>query len=267
MYKRSLSFIFFGLLLTGATVMWRLSTPAAADHPFVIPPPPPGAHVSSRKLAPFVTATSPLLHVKMTSYVVPLSARSIYAYYSPKLRQLGFQEVAGGYTASLTEGIEGWGWQFSKGSSDHMTIVLTVKPSGSTSLYSLASEVILAPPRPKTTLVEYAVKKVLVRSRSSGEVFWTARTLRSPRSWRGLLTVVNTLPMDVRGVLGCLGNDGASATVRFSTTKGSYSFSEDPACASVIAPSGVRLWDKNLRLWRVITSITGVRTNAVVRAH
>jgi hypothetical protein len=206
---------------------------------------------------PFEMVGSPYLHTAVTTYAVPLAPQAVYRYYLPGLRSLGYV-LSGQGTAGRYDTVLSYDWQFSRGTGMNDTVLLTVEPQGSGSLYSIARELIVAPPRPKGSIVPRDTRQVVVSARPAAGKPWTSRTLETPAAWRKIWGVVNALPVDTRGAHGCAADFGAAARVVFKTGQGSYTFTEDPACDSVAGPAGAHLQDMGIKLWRTVTALTGV---------
>lgn len=224
--------------------------------------PPAGARPSSQELPPFETVSSPYLHTSVETYTVQIAPRAVYAYYLPRLQHQGYRPSGEGTSGSFAKGITGWDWSFSRGAGMQDTLLLTVEAQGSGSRYSVARELIVAPPRPAASIVPRDVQEVVVSARASMNEPWVTSTLRSPQAWRGILKVVNALPVDTGGRHSCTADLGAAAEVRFVGASQSYAFSEDPACDTVTGPAGAQLQDEGFGLWTTVTRLVGLPTQS-----
>ncbi len=252
--RRYLVFLASMVLLAGGAWLGAAGAGAAVQTPAAAVPPPPSSTPSSVAVTPFETESSPYLHTTSRSYVAPLTPQALYAYYLPRLRHLGYRSQGYG-TSGDRAGTQSWDWSFTRGAGMNDTVLLTVERDGKKSVYSLARELIVAPPRPKASIVPAKLEQVTVRARQSASSPWVTRTLRTPDAWRHLLQVVNALPVDTRGAHGCLADFGAAATVRFIAKAGSWSFTVDPACGSVLGPAGSHLMDQ--ALWASVSALMG----------
>jgi len=246
-------------LVAGVPWLCAAHAPMAPSNPLAIAPPP-GARASKVELQPGLVSPSPFLHIKIKTYLTALVAHNLDDYYLPKLQALGFQTAGQGETASSSQGNEEWDWWFTRGPAGYFsTVVLTVEPKGLGSRYSLAREDIVVPARPKASIVGGKVTRVVVSLRALASRPWIRRALSSPQAWRALLQAMNALRIDPRGAVHlCLADRGARGIVQFWTIRGSYLYSENPACGSVIGPDDTRLWDQNLKVWGLIKYATGV---------
>ena len=248
------------LLLTGAPWLGVARVPFVTSNPLAIAPPP-GARASGHELQPASVPASPYLQVHIKNYVTSFGAQDLYEYYLPKLQALGFQTAGQSELASSSRGNEEWDWWFTRGPAGYLsTVVLTVEPKGLGSLYSLAREDIVVPARAKASIVGGKVIRVVVSLRPAGSRPWIRRTLSSPQGWRTLFQEINALRINPNGLQGCfgVGSVGQAATVQFWTVHGSYLYSENPGCESVIGPADTPLWDQSLKVWGLIEHETGV---------
>ena len=218
--------------------------------------PPPGWSARPSAVPPFETVSSPYLRMMLKSYQVALKPQQVYAYYLPRLEHLGYRLQSTGTSGNRSR-ITSYDWAFTKGAGMNDTVLLTVEPDGA---YSLARELVVAPARPKTSIVPAPIAEVTVRARRSANEPWVTRTLRTRTALSHFLAVANALPMDTRGAHGCLADFGAAATVRFIGKSGSWTFAVDPACGSVLAPGGTHLMDQGL--WTSAAAAVGFPATA-----
>ncbi len=252
--RRYLVFLASMALLGGGAWFAAAGAGAAVETPAAEVPPPPGTVPSSVAVTPFETVSSPYLKTTSRSYIAPLTPQELYLYYLPRLRRVGYR-LQGYSTSGDRSGTQSWDWSFTRGTGMNDTVLLTVERDGKKSVYSLARELIVAPARAKASIVPAELEEVTVRARQSASSPWATRTLRSPDAWRHLLAVANALPVDARGAHGCLADFGAAATVRFIAKTGSWTFTVDPACGSVLGPAGSHLMDQGL--WAGVSTLMG----------
>ncbi len=252
--RRYLVFLASMVLLAGGAWLGAARAGAPQRMAGFLVAPPQNSAPSSVAVMPYETVSSPYLHTTSRSYVAPLTPQELYAYYLPRLRHLGYR-LQGYGTAGNRSGTSSWDWSFTRGAGMNDTVLLTVERDGRKSVYSLARELIVAPARPKASIVPATLEEVTVRARQSASSPWVTRTLRTPDAWRHLLAVVNALPVDTRGAHGCLADFGAAATVRFIAKAGNWTFTVDPACGSVLGPAGSHLMDQGL--WSGVATVAG----------
>lgn len=250
-------FALLATTLAAGLVLLDLGAAQSGAGHWPIVAPPAGAHLSPHGVQPFETIGSPYLHTAVSTYASPLAPQAVLEYYLPRLRGLGYR-LSGQGTSGRYGTVLSYDWQFSRGAGMDDTVLLTVEPKGSGTLYSVTRELIVAPPRPKGSIVPHDVRQVIVLARRAAGEAWVSRTLKIPVAWREILGVVNALPVDTRGVHGCVADFGAAAKVVFTTGQGNYAFTEDPACDSVAGPAGAHLQDAGMKLWRTVIALTGV---------
>ncbi len=256
---RPLAFLVGVLLLAGGAYAAAAGPAPKGSTPLLAIGPPSGAFASQVAVPPFETVSSPYLHTTLATYVVALRPQEVYAYYLPRLERLGYRKQGQG-TSGDRSGITSWDWSFSRGQDMSDTVLLTVEPDGTKSVYSIARELIEAPARPKASIVPAKLEEVTVRARQSVSQPWVTRTLRTPEAWHGILAAANALPMDTRGAHGCAADFGAAATVRFVAKSGAWTFTVDPACDSVLGPGGTHLMDTGL--WTSAAAVEGFHVAA-----
>lgn len=223
----------------------------------VIPvPPPTGAKRSAKPVAPFETIGSPYLQTQVESYRAQMTPQEVHDYYTKRLTALGYRWSGSGSSCGPS-GYCASDWAFQLG--QYTTFVLTVQPLGqSASLYSAAVERIVLPPRPAVSVVPRNVQSLRIAFRASASSAWISRTFTAPKDWKPIRRIVNGLPVDGRDTHGCALDFGARATLLFRAGAGTYAFSENPACTSVIGPGPVSLMDVNT-LWNAIVKVLGVK--------
>lgn len=230
--------------------------PPAANGEAAIPVPPPGGtSPSSVAVTPFQRPASPDLQMTVKSYSVNMTPQQVHDYYAPKLLKLGYSASGTGQSCGPS-GPCSSDWAFQRGK--YATFVLTALPQGAdASRYSAAMELIVPPKRPSASIVPKDVQSLSIKVRAKGQDAWTSVTLTAPSAWGPLLKIVNSLPVDARGVHGCTADFGARSELRFVAGGKAYVFQENPACTSVSGPGGASLED-DYSLWNATVRAAGL---------
>ena len=221
-------------------------------------PPPAWARPVSKEVPPAQEPSSPYLQMRVWSYAAAGTAQEVYAYYAPRITDLGYTANASGQSCQVQIGCAPF-WAFQRGQND--TIVLTVAlGTGGPTRYSLTLQRIVPPPRAKESVVPADAQSVTVARGTAGGAFSLRRTVTALGEVRTLREIVNRLPVDTRGVHGCLADTGARAEVIFRAPQGTLTFLEDPACDSVSGPGKAALTDPGYRLWDAVSKLLGQST-------
>jgi hypothetical protein len=223
--------------------------PVAAAAGAIPVPPPPGAVASQATLPPFQSWGSPYLHTVVETYRTALAPARLRSYYASRLERLGYRErVVGTSCDASGRCLEDVGFQ----RGPDVMVLLTIAPSGGGSLYSVALEAIVPPPRPVESVVPDGATTLVVSARADAASPWVEKSFSAPAVVERFRKLVDGLPMDVRGTHGCLVDTGAEAVLRFTARGRRYTFTVQPACLSVQGPGNTALFDPGLRLWNEV---------------
>lgn len=246
-----------GVLLTYVSIAARSTLVPLIGHPVA---PPRDARTSTTQVPPFEVIGSPYLHMRTTTYTVSMTPQAIQNYYGPRLRALGYSFPGTGYSCSQAAPCDvNLGYQ--KG--QYVTVAITIDPlSAKTSRYSVTMEQIVPPPRPEASIVPNDVRSLEIDYLANGGAAGTSRTITDAAAWRPFLRIVNSLPMDYRGVTHglCLPGD-VRAVVRIDAGRQTYTFSVNPSCVTVTAPGNAKLVDLQSALWTEVTKVLGVSSS------
>lgn len=250
------------LLALGSTALEQPVTPiltsGTALPQFPPVPPPSEAAPISVQVAPLMSWGSPYLHVTVRSYSVALSADAIEAYYAPRLEALRYTWAGGPSEACGPQGCYAYFWAFQRGQGE--LLVLTVRPHGASSRYSLARDLIVLPSRPWDSFVPPGATSVVLRAQPLSNGAPTSRTFTDPATVNSLVRIVNGLSVDPMSGHGCNLSPWSSAQVTFISRDWTYRFYEIPACGTVAGPGGAALTDlPNDSLWDAVVRLLRLR--------
>ncbi len=234
----------------------RALVPAAS----VPVPPPAGARPSPKTFAPLETVGSSFLHTTIDTYTAPMNDLALYVYYARRLGRLGYSTNGSGTACGRAGCLESF-WMFSKGANLHDNVILSVRAEGAGSLFSVAREIIVVPPRPEVSLVPRDVRQAILTVQASyGPPTAVTRTVTARPAILRLRQIVNAMPVFDRAAAahGCTPYYAGTATVTFVTPYGDYRFQETAECAYVRSVGGVNLTDVSERLWRAAARLAGV---------
>ncbi len=243
-----------------AGVASRQALPASVPNmgvAIVVPvPPPPGARRSPKAFGPLETVGSSFLHETVGTYTAPMTDVGLYAYYAKRLDRLGYKTSSSGYSCTGAGRCESF-WMFAKDVHQDDSVVLSVRPEGKGSLFSVARELVVLPPRPEASLVPADVQRVVLKVQVDDGPAWATRTVTEVSAIRRLREIVNGLTFADLGSHGPCWPNTRTATVTLMTPYADYAFRERP-CGVVMGPGGVTLGDGSAALWRAVTQLAGV---------
>lgn len=220
-------------------------------------PAPPRVRPTGAELAPGETVGALYERVAVWTYVGPVGPEDVLGHYLPYLRRLGYKEASAGYSGG--PGLDQDFWLFERDVQEDDVVVITLADGGTArSRYSIASEVVEAPPRPPDTLVPDGATRLVATGRRTAYGRDLRRSLGPGPELDHLVALVDGLPVGTFAGHGGIGDAGQAKLV-FAAGGRSYTFTEWAGFGLVSGPGRFQLADPRLGLWRAILSLLGRR--------